>query len=357
MSITGKIKLMTTFIFALLLALIMLYAVNLEKVYHDVASREVKRQARQGNDLAKKIYLPLSYGLSLRIFLWLIILASAAGSVILFASLTSTWLAFILIVATLGMAFWWIPASRVGSFGAWLAKWSARPLGLVLHYLYPVLKPVAKLASDVYPVHVHTGLYEKADLLELLAWQSRQADNRIQPEELMAAEHALKFNDKLIGDITTPRQKVDTVSSTDTVGPLLMDELHKSGHVSFPVTEGKKNVVVGVLYLQDLLKVQSGGNVTKYMRGDPQYLHEDFSLYRALQVIQRSQQRLFMVINDQAEFVGIVTTEDILGQVVGRLAPDEFEAYGNPQAVISSLADKKTPVLEEKTDSEPTEVV
>jgi hypothetical protein len=169
MSITGKIKLMTTFIFALLLALIMLYAVNLEKVYHDVASREVKRQARQGNDLAKKIYLPLSYGLSLRIFLWLIILASAAGSVILFASLTSTWLAFILIVATLGMAFWWIPASRVGSFGAWLAKWSARPLGLVLHYLYPVLKPVAKLASDVYPVHVHTGLYEKADLLELLA--------------------------------------------------------------------------------------------------------------------------------------------------------------------------------------------
>jgi CBS domain containing-hemolysin-like protein len=112
-----------------------------------------------------------------------------------------------------------------------------------------------------------------------------------------------------------------------------------------------------VLYLQDLLKVQSGGNVTKYMRGDPQYLHEDFSLYRALQVIQRSQQRLFMVINDQAEFVGIVTTEDILGQVVGRLAPDEFEAYGNPQAVISSLADKKTPVLEEKTDSEPTEVV
>jgi CBS domain containing-hemolysin-like protein len=136
-----------------------------------------------------------------------------------------------------------------------------------------------------------------------------------------------------------------------------MDELHKSGHVSFPVTEGKKNVVIGVLYLQDLLKVQSGGSVTKYMHSDLQYLHEDFSLYRGLQAIQHSQQRLFMVINDRAEFVGIVTTEDILGQVVGRLAPDEFEAYGNPQAVISSLADKKTSMPEEKADSEATEVV
>jgi hypothetical protein len=112
MSITGKIMLMTTFIFALLLALVMLYAVDLEKVYHDVVSREVKRQARQGDDLAKKLYLPLSYGLSLRIFLWAIILAAAAGSVILFASLTSTWLAFILIVATLG---WRLVSQDVGT--------------------------------------------------------------------------------------------------------------------------------------------------------------------------------------------------------------------------------------------------
>jgi len=336
----------------------MLYALSLDKAYHDVAAKEVKRQARQGDELAKLFYRPISYGVALRLLLWFVIILSATGSVMLFASLTSTWVAFILIVLIFGLAFWWLPNVRVGSFNAWLAKVSARPLSLALHYLYPVLKPIAKLVSSIYPVHIHTGLYEKADLLELLDWQSRQTDNRISPEELRAAEHALKFNDKLVSDIATPRQKVIIVSSADPVGPLLMDELHKSSHTSFPVYEGRKNHIVGVLYLRDLLKIQSGGNVAKYMSRDVCYLLEDYTLYRALQALDKNRHRLFMVINKQADFVGIVTSEDILGQVIGHLKPDSFEAYDNPQAVAASLVEEPpAPNLEEKADSEPPEVV
>lgn len=356
MSITGKIRLMTTFIFATLLALIMLYAVNLDKTYKRAAGKEIGRQARQGDEVAKRLYQAISYGITLQIFLWLIIIASGAGSFVLFAELSSAWLAFILIAATLGLGFWWVPPSKAGAFSRLLASWSAKPISRLMHYLYPVLRPLSKLVSSHYPVHIHSGLYEKEDLLELIEWQSAQEDNRILPVELKAAEQALKFTDKLVGDIITPLTKVYKVSANDTVGPVLMDDLHKSGHSIFPVYKDKKSHVVGMLYLQDLLKVQAGGTVAKYMRSDIQYLHEDYSLYQALPVLLCSSQRLYVVINSRAEFVGIVTAKDILEQVVGKLDTEEVSAYDNPQVVASSLlAEANQP--QEKADSQLQEVV
>jgi CBS domain containing-hemolysin-like protein len=345
---------MTTFIFAVLLALIMLYAVTIEKVYRQVAYNEVRRQARKGNESARLIYQPLSYEITLKIFLWFVIIITAAGSFVLFTTLTSAWGAFILIVAILGMAFWWLPTTKAGSFSNLLARWSTRPLNAILHYLYPVIRPFSDLISHYYPSHIHTGLYEKEDLLELLKWQVKQSDNRILPDELTAAEQALKFNDYLVGDIITPRRKIYMVSAADTVGPLLMDDLHKSGHQGFPVYEGKKSHVVGVLYLQDLLKVQSGGAVIKYMHPDVQYLHEGYSLRQALRALFHSNSRLFIVINDHAEFVGVVTAEDILRQVIGDLDYDGFDAYDNPQAVANSTKQFKK---DEIADSEPPEMV
>ncbi len=346
MSIMGKIKGMTSFIIATLLALVMLYCVSLMQTFKRVHAKELKRRAKTGEATAEALYKPLSYGLSLDILLWLIILISAAVSFLVYASLSDNLLAFIFIVAILALAFWWLPAAKGGAFRLKLARWSSPYLARLLHYIYPVLKPLDNLIASHLPMHLHSGLYEKADLLDLLAWQAKQSDNRIAPEELVAAEHALKFNDKTVGEIMTPRPKVRMVSADDTVGPILMDDLHGSGQRFFPVYEGKKSQLVGVVYSDNLLKARAGGSVSRYMQTDVLFLHEDYSLYRALQVLVNHDSQLFMVIDSQAKFLGIVTAQAILEQVLGELPADDSMAYDQAAAVASSL----TPIEPTKED-------
>ncbi|HUC87755.1 MAG TPA: CBS domain-containing protein [Candidatus Binatia bacterium] len=348
---------MTNFIFAVVLALAMLYCVSLAHTYKRASVKEVRRQARSGSESAKRLYKPLVYGSSLQIFLWLIIVISAAGSFMLFASLTSKAVSLVLIAAILAMAFWWLPLSRDSKFRLWLANSASPLLDKIMHYLYPLIKPIDKLMSKHYPLHVHSGLYEKSDLIELLTWQSKQPDNRILPEELTAALAALRFADKSVGSVMTPKAKVFEVAASDTVGPLLMDDLHKSGYTSFPVYEGKKSHLVGVLYLSDLIKVKSGGLVSSHMRTNVYYLHEDYSLYQALQVLTRSREQLYLVVDGVADFIGIVTARVILEQVVGELPVADLESYTNPQVVASSLS---LPEIEESSavdDSLPPEVL
>lgn len=348
---------MTNFIFAVVLALIMLYCVSLAHTYKRASVKEVRRQARSGSESAQRLYKPLGYGNSLQLFLWLIIVISAAGSFMLFASLTSKTASLVLIAAILAMAFWWLPLSRDSKFRLWLANSASPLLNKLMHYFYPLIKPIDRLISKHYPVHVHSGLYEKSDLIELLAWQSKQPDNRILPEELTAAEAALRFADKSVGSVMTTKSKVYEVAASDAVGPLLMDDLHKSGYTSFPVYEGKKSHLVGVLYLSDLIKIRASGPVSKYMRTDISYLHEDYSLYQALQVLTRTREQLYLVVNDKAEFIGIVTARVILEQVVGELPAGDVESYLSPEVVASSLSPAEVEVDATIDDNLPPEVL
>jgi CBS domain containing-hemolysin-like protein len=344
---------MLAFIFAVVLALITLLAISLDKTYQHVTGKEIKRQARRGDQLAKLLYKPVSYGVSLQTFLWIVIVCAAAGSFILFATAVSGWLAFILIVIILAMGFWWLPAAEVSSWGGRIAVWCAPVISKLLYYLHPVLSRIGNLVRRHYPVSVHTGLYEKEDLLELMEWQKQQPDNRIPIGEIDVAEHALTFGDKVVHDITIPRRVVRLVSSDEAVGPILIDELHKSGHSRFPVYEGKRDHIVGTLYIRDLINLKQGGKVSQAMRPNVFYVHEEFSLYQALQAFLQTKHHLFIVINNFEEFVGILTIEDVIEQIIGKPIVDEFDRYDDVRAVANSLAEAEHK-KHEKAHTEPT---
>jgi hypothetical protein len=62
---------MLAFILAVALAGIMLLGISLNKTYQHITRKEIKRQARRGDKLARALYKPVSYGPSLQVFLWL----------------------------------------------------------------------------------------------------------------------------------------------------------------------------------------------------------------------------------------------------------------------------------------------
>lgn len=329
-----------TLISILLLAGLTLLAISLQRTYGSLPIKEMKRRARSGDAMAAALYRAASYGSSLRALLWLLIVLAAALFFVTLAHATENWFAIIISGALLWFGFIWLPAQDATQTGMWAAGKLAPIFEKILQYIHPILDRIVKFIRRHRPVSFHTGIYDKDDLIDLFVRQKVQADNRVDQRTLEIVEHALKFGDKKVADILTPRRVVKAVSVDDTIGPVLMTDLHKSGHSRFPAYEGKQENIVGVLYLRDLVRAKAGGTVQKVMSKTVCYVHEDQPLTEALQAILKTHQQLFIVVNSFEEYVGIVSIEDIMEQIVGKQIVDEFDQYDDLRAVANKLAKK-----------------
>lgn len=319
----------------LALAVLTLLAVGLQRTYSRVPLKELKHRARHGNELAGAMLKAVGYGHSLRAVLWFLIGLTSAGFFVFVSMTAPVWLALAASLALVWLGFVILPAARVTALGERFAAWCAPALTKVIALMHPLIDWFVRLLHKHRPVHVHTGLYDRQDLIDLLQQQQVQPDNRIEKAGLEIALHALTFGDRTVGEHMTPRRVVKAVNANEPLGPVVMDELYASGHSRFPVYEGKQDNVVGTLYLRDLVRTKHGGSVKSLMKPDVFYVHEDQSLQDALQAILRTHRQLFIVVNSFEEYVGIITIEDILEAVIGSPIIDEFDQYDNLRAVAA----------------------
>lgn len=352
---------MINLIAIVLLAVLTLASVSLQKTYAKLPLKELKRRAKKDDELAKALFSAVSYGVSLQLLLWIIIGISAGAFFVVLSISLPSWLALFGCAALLWVAFAWLPNTSVSNVSEQIAQKISPALSKVLSKLYPLLNRLGKEIKKVSRVTVHSGLYQKEDLIELLDRQATQPDNRMSLSELGIVKSALTFGDKIIRDFMTPKRVVKTVSQTDSIGPVLMTELHESGFSRFPVV-GEKDEIVGTLYMRDLVKAKTGGSVKQVMKKDVFYVNEEKTLNHALQAFFRTKHHLFIVVNSFEEIVGILTIEDVMEQVLGKQIIDEFDQYDDLRAVaaLEAKKDAKThkhieehPEAEEVHDKEP----
>lgn len=328
---------MTTFL-VITTALLALLAVSLQRTYSLVPLKELKYRARSGDELAAAILKAAGYGHSLRAVLWLMIGVSSAAFFVSVSLQSPAWFALAASAVLLWLGFVWIPAARVTYIGERLAALMAPLLARLLIYVHPVTDRVASFIRRHKPITIHTGLYDRGDLIALLKQQKVQPDNRIETAELEIALHALIFGDDNVGQHMIPKRIVKTVAAEEPLGPIVMDELYASGHSRFPVYDGKKDHIIGTLFLHDLVNTKAGGTIRALMKPEVSYIHEEQSLYDALQAILKTHHQLFIVVNSFEEYVGIITIEDILETILGRAIIDEFDQYSDMRAVAARAA-------------------
>ena len=91
------------------------------------------------------------------------------------------------------------------------------------------------------------------------------------------------------------------------------------------------------------------------MSTDLYYVHEEEPLGHALQAIIKTKHHMFVVVNNFEEYVGILTIEDIVEQVLGKQIVDEFDKYDSIQAVakLHAMRDHKQRAHQEVGDHKP----
>lgn len=327
---------MVALIFGLLCAGIFLALVAVRRVYFCVPAKELKRLARSGDQAGARLYQAVAFDGSLTLVLWALIGGFATASFVLLNAALPGWAAVLAIAALVWLGFAWLLNAAPRSAVVQLAVWLAPPLAKLLGRLQPLLEPVNRFINQHHRVFDHTGLYEKQDLLELLDKQQNQADSRVQPAEVAQLQRALSFGDRTANEIVLPKEQVRVVSPHETIGPKLLDELHKTGQQQFPVceTEADGQRVVGVVRLDDLVRAKQGGSVQSVTDQAVAFVRDDFVLPQVLQAFRQTGQRLLIVINNFEEFVGVVTLDKLFEALTGESQPADL-AFDDRTAVAS----------------------
>ena len=335
---------MIMFILAVFLGALMILSVSLLKTYSHIPVKELKRRAQRNDELAKTLYSAVEYGISLPVLLWIIIGITTALFFLVLTNSLPSWVAVFGCAAILWFGFAWLPNARVTAWSNLIAKKAAPIMAWILSFIYPFFNAVGEWVKKHSKITVHSGLYQKEDLIELLDKQMGQHDNRMTAYEIGIIKSALSFSEKIIRDIMTPARVVKTVSMHDSIGPILLDELHASGFSRFPVTGEAPNDIVGTLYLHDLVEAKHGGSVATHMKKAVFYVNEEKQLDHALQAFLKTKHHLFIVVNSFEEIVGILTIEDVLEEIVGKEIVDEFDQYEDLRAVAALQAKKDAKV-------------
>ncbi|HET9721535.1 MAG TPA: CBS domain-containing protein [Candidatus Saccharimonadales bacterium] len=331
----------------ILLALAVLKCVLLFKVYHSLPVFELKRQARQKNHRAARLYQMAAYEATLEVWLWIVGTASVAV-LFIWSARTSWWLAAITITISAWLVVWarFSANSWAGALVAVFAPYYAK----ILSVLQPLMSPLTRLFPDGRR-QAHTGLYEKRDLLEFIRGQHGQNDNRIPEADLRTAFNSLSFSDKTVGSVMTPRRTVKLVSADEAITPVVIDELHKTGFSRFPVvkdsTRSASPQVVGTLYINDLIGYQGSGKVKDLARKDVYFINESSNLRQALSAFLKTHHHLLVVVNSFEEVVGILSMEDVLSQILDKSIIDRFDNYDSLRAVAAMDYQKQSTATSE----------
>lgn len=146
---------------------------------------------------------------------------------------------------------------------------------------------------------------------------------------------SLQFSQRLVCEIMTPKGMIDSIAKTELLGPLVLSDLHKTGHSRFPVIDGDIDHVIGVLFVQDLLSLDVKRSVTaeEAMEARVCYIREDQTLQHALAAFLHTHHLLLIVVNEHQETVGLLSLEDTIESLIGSKIDDVFDSHDDLRAV------------------------
>jgi magnesium and cobalt exporter, CNNM family len=137
----------------------------------------------------------------------------------------------------------------------------------------------------------------------------------------------------LVREIMVPRPRLTVLPLTSDLGTLLA-QVVEDQHSRIPIYEGTLDRIIGILYTKDLLRVFQERNRQglpmnapldlRALLHSPMIVPETMSLMQMLRESRRRKNQMALVVDEFGTFVGLVTIEDVLEQIVGEIQ-DEYD--------------------------------
>jgi magnesium and cobalt transporter len=163
---------------------------------------------------------------------------------------------------------------------------------------------------------------DREQLLELLhsSYERRLMD----ADALAMIEGVLQVADMQVRDIMVPRAQMDVVDISEPAATLIPAVI-EAAHSRFPVIDGDKDKVLGILLAKDLLRLARGEDLElrDWLR-PAVFIPESKRLNMLLKEFRASRNHIAIVVDEFGGVSGLVTIEDVLEQIVGDIE-DEYD--------------------------------
>lgn len=214
-----------------------------------------------------------------------------------------------------------------------LAPILAYPLAVFHVLVVPVRIPLAWISEAVArPLRQRLGAtrpsYTWDELLTAVRLARREGS--VGQFEYEILSHVLEFREKVVKEIMTPSIHVNSAPVSATREQLI-EIFSSSGHSRIPIHGDSPDDVIGILHVKDLVD-GSAARTEEDLRSrlrETFFIHENASIVDLYHELQRRKIHVAVVIDEHTSFSGVVTTEDILEQVIGEIR-DARDSHAHP---------------------------
>ncbi|MES2941090.1 MAG: transporter associated domain-containing protein [Pseudomonadota bacterium] len=183
---------------------------------------------------------------------------------------------------------------------------------------------------------IHPGPDSKAELIETLA--EAEDNDVIGAESRVMLEGVIRMAELTAGDVMVAAPRMDLIN-IDAPYDEILNVVIDTAHSRFPVYEGDRENIIGILLAKDLLKLQRAPELNlRALLRPPSFVPESKGLNDLLREFRGNRNHLAIVIDEFGRVAGLITIEDVLEQIVGEIE-DEFD-IGEDAGDIFGLADR-----------------
>ncbi len=182
---------------------------------------------------------------------------------------------------------------------------------------------------------LHPGPDSVPELIATLA----DAEHRsvIEPESRVMLEGVIRMASMTAGDVMVAVRRMDLLD-IDSPYDELLAQVIDTGHSRFPVYEGSRDNVIGMLMAKDLLKLQRAPELNlRTLLRPAEFVPESKGLNELLREFRSNRGHMAIVIDEFGRAAGLITIEDVLEEIVGEIE-DEFDDE-DTESSIFTLAD------------------
>jgi len=219
---------------------------------------------------------------------------------------------------------------------------AAYPERIALTVSY-ILTPLLKLFS---PIIWFVNLFVQALLMALRLKPSQQVAHQLSMEELktlvLEAGHFIQKKHQsvlvnlidlesiTVDDVMVPRNQIEAID-LEAEEAAIRNQLLTCHHTRFPLYRKHFDNVVGIVHVRKILNQLKEEEISAFMLESvmqkPYFIPSGTPLFSQLQLFQENNRRIGLVVDEYGEWLGLVTLEDILEEVIG-----EFTTHAPTQS-------------------------
>ena len=172
----------------------------------------------------------------------------------------------------------------------------------------------------------------RQELIDTL--REAQTEGLIDADALSMIEGVFQVGQLCARDILVPRAQIDWIDINLPLADLMKNAI-EAAHSRFPVFEGTRDNVIGILLAKDLLRhaTEKDFQIRDWLR-PAVFIPESTRLSVLLRDFKDNRNHLAIVVDEYGGVAGIITIEDVLEQIVGNIE-DEHDIDEEADNIIA----------------------